>query len=159
MITVRRYQSEDRGTCQKIFFHAVREGAAEVYSDAQRAAWAQSDWVDPDAPDKLATQMTWIADADGAPVGFMSLRADSYLDMAFVLRAWHGRGVADALYAQLAQAARDAGMTCLFVDASPLARRFFAKHGWQVEYEEDHPARGQVFHRFRMSLKLREEAR
>ena len=158
MITLRRYRPEDRGTCQTIFFHAVREGASEVYSQAQREAWAPSDWYDPDTPDRLAGQFTWIADVNGAPVGFMSLRADGYLDMAFVLRAWHGRGVADALYEKVAADARDRGLEEMFVDASPLARRFFTKHGWQVDYAENHPARGQVFERFRMSLTLREEA-
>ena len=158
MITTRAYRPEDRGVCQSIFYRAVHEGTGEFYSEDQRKAWAASDRFDPDVPDRLITQMTWVAEADGEPVGFMSLREDGYLDMAFVLVAFHGRGVADALYAQVMNTARERRMERLFVDASPMARRFFIKHGWQVDYHEQHPARGQVFDRFRLTLLLRETA-
>ena len=48
------------------------------------------------------------------------------------------------------------GLQTLTVHASHLARRFFVKQGWQVEYAEDHPANGQVFERFYMALDLTE---
>lgn len=158
MIKVRPYRPDDRGTCQAIFYRAVHEGTGAFYNADQREAWAASDRFDPSVPDRLVNQMTWIAEVEDVAVGFMSLRQDGYLDMAFVLAAFHSRGVADALYARLVSSAGLLGLGRLYVDASPLAHRFFAKHGWVVEYREDHPARGQVFDRFRMSLLLSEMA-
>ncbi len=157
MIT-RPYRPDDRGACQSVFYHAVHGGTAEFYDADQRAAWAASPRFDPETPDRLAGQRTWLAEEDGTVIGFMSLREDGYLDMAYVLASAHGRGVADALYARMLEEARGLGAPTLTTDASHLARRFFTKHGWEVVYQEQHPARGQLFDRFRMRLTLKETA-
>jgi putative acetyltransferase len=156
--TIRPYDASDRAACQHVFYRSVREGAAAFYDADQRAAWAPTDTPDPAIPDKLLNQWAWVAETDAGVIGFMSLDNSGYLDVAFVLPEAKGQGVADALYDSLLNQAKTAGFKALTVHASHLARRFFIKHGWQVEQTEQHPANGQVFERFVMSLNLQEFA-
>jgi len=157
-LSVRRYRPEDRAACALVFYRAVREGAAEFYDAAQRAAWAPSPVPDPEKPDKLAGQWCHVAERAGAVVGFMSMAQDGYLDMAFVLPEEMGRGTARALHDAVLADARAAGLTRLTVRASHLARRFFGRHGWREDARVDFAADGQVYDVFRMSRSLEGEA-
>ena len=158
-LAIRAYEAGDRAAVHTVFYRAVREGAAKFYDAAQRAAWAPSSEPDQNVADKLLDQKCWVAvGAKDEIVGFMSLRADGYLDMAFVLPEYKGRGAADALYQELISAARDAGHGRLTVHASHQGCRFFTKHGWQVDGTENYPSRGQEFLRFCMSLPITEPA-
>lgn len=155
---IRLYDHSDRAACALVFFHAVREGAAAHYSKDHRKAWAPSETPDLQKPDKLLEQYCWVAEFKDKVIGFMSLTTGGYLDMAFVLPAYKGRGVANALYSELVSKAKSRKMKKLTVHASHHARPFFTKHGWQVENTEDHAAKGLVFQRFHMSVKLSEDA-
>lgn len=154
MTRVRPYRAEDRAAVALVFYRAVREGAAAWYDEAQRAAWAPAPGPDPDEPDKLADQWCWVAEADGAVIGFMSLEPGGYLDMAFVLPEAMGKGVAAALYQALVSRARSAGLSRLTVRASHPARRFFTKRGWQTDAFESFEADGQVYETYLMSVDL-----
>ncbi len=153
---IRPYVARDRVDCHKVYYRAVHEGAAEFYTQAQRAAWAPSETPDLSQPNKLLDQWCWVAEAKNGISGFMSLTRNGYLDMAFVMPEAKGTGVADALYAALIELANAESLEILTAHASCLARRFFAKHGWQVDYVEDFPLNGQVFERFHMSLDMME---
>ena len=149
---IRRYRPEDRTACAQVFHDAVHQGAAGFYDAAQRAAWAPSPLPRADVPDKLLDQRCFVAERDGQVIGLMSLCADGYLDMAFVRPEVMGTGVADALYLAVLEEARGLRLTRLTTHASHLARRFFARRGWQVDAAETHPHNGQVFERFAMSV-------
>jgi putative acetyltransferase len=151
---IRPYRPDDRGAVAGVYYRAVREGAAAFYDEAQREAWAPRDTPDLTRPDKLLGQWCWVAEAGGKVTGFMSLCADGYLDMAFVIPEVMGRGHAALLYDALLAKARAEGLARLSVHASHLARRFLARRGWQVDEVQMHPANGQVFERFAMSLDL-----
>ncbi|MEC3860874.1 GNAT family N-acetyltransferase [Mesobacterium sp. TK19101] len=151
---LRRYRAEDRVGCQQVFYDAVRQGAATFYTAEQRAAWAPTPDPDPNLPDKLLQQACFVAVQDDRIVGLMSLAEGGYLDMAFVRPEVMGKGVATALHGAVLDEARAQGKTRLTTHASHLARRFFGRNGWQVDFEEDVALRGQVLHRFGMSLSL-----
>jgi putative acetyltransferase len=151
---IRPYRAKDRAAVAGVFYRAVREGAARCYDAAQRAAWAPRDTPDPAKPDKLLDQWCWVSEDGGRITGFMSLCDDGYLDMAFVLPEVMGKGHAGALYDHLLGKARDEGFARLTVHASHLARPFFARRGWRVDEVQMHPANGQIFERFAMSLDL-----
>ena len=153
---IRPYAARDRVDCHKVYYRAVHEGAAEFYTQAQRAAWAPSETPDLSQPNKLLDQWCWVAEAKNGISGFMSLTRNGYLDMAFVMPDAKGTGVADALYAALIELANAESLEILTAHASYFARRFFAKHGWQVDDVEDFPLNGQVFERFHMSLDMME---
>jgi len=156
-LALRPYRATDRAACAAVFRRAVREGAARFYDAAQREAWAPDPAV-PRGADKLLAQWCVVAERDGSVAGFMSLTPEGYLDMAFVLPEEMGRGTAAALHAALLARARAAGLMRLTTHASHLARRFFARQGWQLDKAETVTLRGQRLDRFAMSRDLHEGA-
>ncbi len=153
-VTIRPYRPEDRAACARVFFHAVREGAAEFYNEAQRNAWAPTPEPDYEDPDKLMDQWCWVAERGPQTVGFMSLDHTGYLDMAFVLPSEMGKGTARALYDTLLAKAHAKQLPRLTVIASHLARRFFLARGWAVDRPEDLAADGEIYEVFHMSIAL-----
>lgn len=76
---------------------------------------------------KLAQDEVWIAEADGAPVGYVRF-TDTWLDDLYVLPSHAGRGVGSALL-DLVKSLRPRGF-CLWVfEMNAPARRFYAGHG------------------------------
>ena len=155
-LAVRPYTPNDRASCQNVLYRAVHEGAVDFYTKAQQDAWAPSKTPDLSYADKLLDRWCWVAEAKDGVIGFMTLTENGYLDMAFVMPEAMGKGVADALYTALIEHAKAESLGTLTLNAGPLARRFFAKQGWQVKYAENHPSNGQVFERFHMSLTITE---
>tara|TARA_R110000744_G_scaffold273278_6_gene386454 strand:+ start:36565 stop:37068 length:504 start_codon:yes stop_codon:yes gene_type:complete len=153
-IIVRRGERSDIAALTRVFYRAVREGAGPEYSTEQRAAWAPAP-PEVEAWDKrLTPQAVFVAELDGAVIGFMSLRSDGYIDLAFVDPEHIGHGVAQTLYAQLELHAREQGMERLFSDASARARILFERQGWTVEAAQRPVIRGVEMHNYRMSKAL-----
>lgn len=92
-ISTRPLAPEDGEVAASIFFDAVHNGTADAYSIEQRKAWAGS------APNPIVWQHKFenpagfAADIDGSMVGFMTLDADGYIDLAFVRADLSGRGI------------------------------------------------------------------
>ncbi|MEM7488117.1 MAG: GNAT family N-acetyltransferase [Pseudomonadota bacterium] len=132
MLEVRRGGPADIPDLTGILWRGIHEGAAPRYSAAQRRAWLPEPLSSDAYAARLAGQALFVATRDGAPVGFMTLRADGYLDYAHVLPEERGRGTADALLAMVENHARAQGLARLTVRASEMARPFLARHGWQA---------------------------
>lgn len=134
---VRSYRPGDAEALGRVFHRAVREGAAARYEAAQVAAWS------PQAPggvrwaERLAYGETVVAVDEGRLLGFMTMNADGYLDLAFVLPEVMGQGVSDLLYAVLETRARASGIDRMTTQASLLAEGFFARHGWAVTRRQE----------------------
>lgn len=92
--------------------------------------------------------------ADGEPVGYIDLEPSGHIDHLYCRPDVIGAGVGAALYAALERAARDAGAPRLTVDASEAARRFFLRHGFEVEASNNFVLRGVDIHNCRMSKRL-----
>ncbi|MFC2968627.1 GNAT family N-acetyltransferase [Acidimangrovimonas pyrenivorans] len=155
---LRRFHSADAPACAALFHRAVHEGAAEHYSPAQRAAWAPYATPPREALDRLAArlseELTWVAEEEGALEGFMSLRIDGYLDMAFVAPERRRTGLAGQLYDKIEAEARALGLIRLTTEASHLARPFFLKRGWQVDAAQQVERQSVLIPNFRMSKAL-----
>ncbi|WNK01706.1 GNAT family N-acetyltransferase [Thalassospiraceae bacterium LMO-JJ14] len=129
---IRRIQDDDIAATAQLFYCAVRQGAAGYYDDAQRQAWA------PEVPelvrwhDRLMAQTGFVAELDGAIIGFMTMTAVGHIDLAYVAPAYIGKGVAKALYDEIVCEATSNGLSRLTSDASHLARAFFERQGWVV---------------------------
>lgn len=155
MIRIRAYRDGDAGPLFAVFYRAVHAGTQAFYSEDERNAWAPSAkpgsmWVP-----RLAEQLTLVAEQDdGTAVGFMTMGDEGYLDYAYVAPEVMGTGVANALHASLLEHARHRGLTRLETEASHLARRFFLKHGWRDEGEQQVERLGVAITNFRMSLDL-----
>lgn len=153
-ITLRPGRPGDGPSAAAVFHAAVHEGASAFYTPEERAAWS------PAPPDdgweaRLLAGTCLVAEAAGGQMaGFMTLGDDGHLDFAYVAPAWMGKGVADALYAQLEAQARARGLRVLDTAASHLARRFFARHGWQTVARQSVIRGGVAITNFRMEKPL-----
>jgi len=112
-IPIRNGVAGDWAALARVFHSAVREGAL-AYTEAQRAAWSPDVKGLADWSLRMTRQDVWVAEgavANGeyAPVGFMTLEMNDYLDCAYILPGWQGRGLFRRLYGALEARALEAG--------------------------------------------------
>lgn len=150
--SIRRYRPADLDAVIVVFQRAVREVAAKDYDAAQIAAWSTVDRERWRA--RRLSRPTWVAIRGGMVAGFADLEPDGHLDMMFVHPEHQGAGVASRLLATVEAAAREAGLGCLFTEASRTARPFFARRGFQVLAEQQVALRGTVLANFQMQKSL-----
>jgi GNAT superfamily N-acetyltransferase len=134
----------DAGALAAIFHRAVQIGAAGHYSQAQRDGWS------PDCPTpevwahRLEGLTTIVAEIDGEPQGFLSMRDDDGLiDLLFVAPERIGLGLGFALYCRALDHCRARGLGRLHAEASSLSRDFFRRQGW-VETGQRNRGRGRA---------------
>ncbi len=155
-IIVRPYQPADAAACAGVFFDAVQNGTDRRYTAEQRNSWLSEEPTAAEMAGLLEGTATFVAER-GAICGFMALRSDGEVHMAYVTPDVQGAGVADALYAMVLNAALCAGIGQLSTKASLLARSFFARHGWQVDRPDDVIRDGITLTRFEMSYPIGEQ--
>ncbi|SLN22085.1 GNAT family N-acetyltransferase [Pseudooctadecabacter jejudonensis] len=152
---IRSYEAADAGALAQVFYAAVQIGAAEVFTKAQRDAWAPRPPTAEDWAKRLDRLETVVAHGATGPIGFMSVNLDDGdLDLAFVAPEERGTGVAAALYAVIEGRARSAGLRRLQCHASPMARRFFERAGWTVVRPNPVARRGVVLDNWVMEKQL-----
>ena len=153
-VSVRRFRDEDAGATARIFCDAVHQGAARHYDEAQRRAWAPGI---PDLPawrDRLGAQAVFVAERQHSVVGFMTLRPDGCIDLAFVAPDAMGTGVARQLYDAILREAARQRMPTLHTHASHLARPFFERQGWTMVREQTVQRDGVSLTNFFMEISL-----
>lgn len=149
-IDIRPLTPGDYRDAGRIYFCAVHEGTRGVYSHEQRRAWGGETIDLPHWKDRIAGLDGFVAVTAGEPVGFMTVDASGYIDLAFVLPSCAGKGVGRRLLAASEQWALGHGATQLSTHASKAARPFFEANGWRVEEEETIERRSIVLTRYRM---------
>ena len=149
-LIVRAARLGEAAELAEIFHRAVQ--AAERYSKAQRDAWS------PDCPEaarwaaRLHGLTTLVAERAGKPIGFMALREDGYLDLAFVDPDFARQGVGRVLLDGILTEARGLGLRRLWTEASLVARPFFEGQGWVVLGQQLVAKRGVELTNFRMEI-------
>ncbi|MBY5935380.1 GNAT family N-acetyltransferase [Tateyamaria omphalii] len=136
----------------RVMFRAIREGPS-AYTEAQRIAWCAAPHAGDGWAWKLAAQDVVVAEAHGAPVGFIT-RQGAYVDLAFVVPEWQGRGVFSALYSRTEADALAAGQHRLWVHASLIAQPAFAARGFRVSRREAVHRAGEALERAEMEKSL-----
>ncbi|MGO9397523.1 MAG: GNAT family N-acetyltransferase, partial [Xanthobacteraceae bacterium] len=76
----------------EIFRVSIEELTADDYSEAQRAAWAETADDEEAFGARLSGALTLVATFGGAPVGFASLADNTRIDMLYVHPAAAGQG-------------------------------------------------------------------
>ena len=146
----RPYQSADLPGIIETYTASIRVLAAAFYSPEQIAAWAPVP-SDPDRwRERLAQLQTIVAEMNGAVAGFASYTKDGYLDFLFTHPTFARRGVASELYQCVESALLVAGIPRITAHVSLAARKFFERHGFQVDIEEEVECRGVYLRRFGM---------
>lgn len=149
-LAIRPLTPGDAAAIARIFFDAVHEGTREHYSPAQRLAWGGED-VDPEGwGERLAGLTGFVAELEGEPVGFMTIEASGYIDLAFVHPRVAGTGVGHRLYQAVEAKAHELGADSLSTNASKAARGFFERQGWQVVTEQTAERQGVALTNYKM---------
>ena len=132
-INLRDLTPQDTDAAALLFFAAVHQGTADVYSVEQRIAWAG----------KAPAPATWrgrfdnvsgiVALIDNRMAGFMTLDREGLIDLAFVHPDHMGTGVGRTVYFAIEDRGRIFGVRRLRTFASEKAKPFFTRMGWTVE--------------------------
>ncbi|MEM6372438.1 MAG: GNAT family N-acetyltransferase [Pseudomonadota bacterium] len=131
MIEIRQMRSDEADVLGGVMWRAIRDGPSQ-YTEAQRAAWLRKVPRGQTWAERLDQSSVWVADVQDTAVGFLTLQAGGYIDLAFVDPAAQGRGVFSALYAAAECAARARGLDHLLTHASLMAQPAFAARGFHV---------------------------
>lgn len=137
----------------RVMFDAVRSGPSP-YNVAQREAWIGEPPSGVAWHEKLAAQFVVAGFVAGTPVGFMTLRLDGYLDLAYIIPAARGSGMFQRLYARIEPHALSRGIPRLWVHASLMAQPAFANLGFRVVRQEVVERAGQSLARAEMEKLL-----
>jgi putative acetyltransferase len=151
---IRRFAEEDAAATAQIFYHAIHRGARDFYTIEQRRAWAPKAPDTPAWAERLGAQTTLVAERRCTLLGFMTLKPDGCLDLAYVAPEEIGMGVAKALYDSILDDAKQFGLERLYSEASPLARRFFERQGWTVIKPQTDFRNGVALENFLMEIYL-----
>src|SRR6266850_2210318 len=153
-IDIRRYTPGDLAGMIALFRDTVRRINGRDYSQQQVMAWAPDEidaqqWVR-----RFANKLVWVADLDGATVGFVEVARDGQIDMLYVHADHQGRGIASRLLRTVEASAHTSGLLRLFTEASITARPFFEHRGFRVIAPQRAIRWAQEFLNYRMDKQL-----
>lgn len=156
MSRIRPSRDADASALAAVFERAVRGIAARDYAPAQIEAWIGPEPREGRFRDKMADgRRCWVAvDTADRVTAFIDLEADGHIDFLFADPDVARRGVAGALLEVVEQAARESGVSRLYVEASEPARRFFLKHGYAVIQRREFEIGGVPIHNYAMERLL-----
>ena len=142
--SLRPFLPQDAPALAALFRAAVLELTGEDYDPDQQEAWASAADDEAAFTARLAAHLTLVAVEKGAPVGFVTLKDDSHMDLLYVHPDAAGTGVAAALCDAAERLARGRGAVSLSVDASDTALGFFQHRGYEPQSRNSVP-RGSVW--------------
>ena len=153
---IRVYRSSDAAAVADIFNRAVAEIASAVYTPEQIAAWLGGGTEAEETHVRCSDgRAVWVAaDDTDIAIAFIDLEDNGHIDMLFCQPQWVGRGIASALYAELDASARQRGISRLYVEASEIAKPFFARKGFALLHRNDFIMNGVATHHYTMEKRL-----
>jgi len=141
MIITRGLRAEAQALA-KVMYVSIRHGAY-LYSAAERRAWIPKIQSGSNFAKVFTRHDVWVARGCLGPQGFIAVRRDGYINLAFVLPTAQGRG----LFKRLMKRVDNTHSGTLTVHASLHAEAPFAAVGFQVLHRERVKRNGQVLHR------------
>jgi putative acetyltransferase len=155
-VSVRPALEQDAAELAALFHASVREIGARHYSREQVRAWSPA----PPEPSRFIARMRdgrlflVAVGAEGSILAYGDVEANGHIDHLYARPDAAGSGVAAQLYERLEQAAREAGIERLFVEASEPAWRFFQRRGFRLIERNEFEIAGVAIHNFRMEKRL-----
>jgi putative acetyltransferase len=131
--SLRPYLAADLDTASIIFVESIAVLTEEDYSDGQRAAWIATSQDEEGFGAKLLGNLTLIAELDGEPAGFATLKDNKTIDMLYVHPEFIRQKVATTLIDALERLATARGAKSVSVDASDTAKAFFEGRGYVAQ--------------------------
>jgi putative acetyltransferase len=151
---IRRYTPGDLAGLIVLFRDTVRRINRRDYSQAQVMAWAPDEIDAQQWARRFGNKAVWVADLEGAPVGFVDVARDGQIDMLYVHADHQGRGIASRLLGTVEAGARAHGLLRLFTEASITARPFFERRGFRVLAPQRVVRWAQEFVNYRMDKQI-----
>ncbi|MGN6133670.1 MAG: GNAT family N-acetyltransferase [Aureliella sp.] len=112
-------------------FAAVRSGPT-AYTQEQCQAWVPELRCRAEWSARLAKQFVLLAERQHESVGFKSLEADGYIDLAFILPSFQKTGLFRRLYDGIEEQARKLGEDRLWLHASLMAQPASSAVGFEI---------------------------
>ncbi|MEO9652218.1 MAG: GNAT family N-acetyltransferase [Roseobacter sp.] len=150
---IRRATKEDTDALAQIFYKSVREGPS-LYTQAQRVAWMPAVPQHARFATRLAPMWVYVAAENGRVFGFMGTEPSGYIDLAFILPQYRGKGAFRLLF----EATRTQAIACalgrLWTHASLTAQPAFKAMGFSVIQHETVERTGEMLQRAEMETYL-----
>jgi putative acetyltransferase len=153
-ITLRQAHRNDLECLQAIYRQTIDHTCVNDYDPNQRHAWKLGTENLERWTAAIDTQYFIIAEVDGDPAGFGSLKDGVYIDFMYTSKDYLRQGIAQAIYDRLKNMALRLGTKILTADVSKTARPFFEKQGFAVAAENRNFIREAWITNFRMHKEL-----
>ncbi|NQU48784.1 MAG: GNAT family N-acetyltransferase [Planctomycetes bacterium] len=153
-MNIRNYQSQDAPALTDIFYDSIHNIATQYYSSAEVHAWAPSPKDYGYWQQRFDAKPPMIGKIDGVIVGFITLEDNGHIDWTYTHPDYQRRGIAGRLYQHLEDVARGKGIRRLHVEASYLAKPFFAQRGFSELCKNDTQRHGQTLTNWSMEKHL-----
>lgn len=136
---LRPFRLDDAPALAELTLAAIVTLGIRTYSVKQTLSWAARHPGAPRFVDGLAKgDLIFVALADDdAPAAYALMEPDGHIDMLYCHPDHAGKGLATALLTAVEDAARQAGITLLFTEASELARPVFERAGFVLLHRRD----------------------
>ena len=157
---IRPFRADDADALATLAVRAIRTIGPRAYSPAQVGAWAARHGAARRYLESAEAGHMILVAADGAdrPVAYALLKAPgehgAHLDHLYCDPDHTRRGLGDHLLEAAENAARAAGATRLYTEASELARPAFERAGYRVSHRRDFEVDGVPIHNFAMEKML-----
>jgi putative acetyltransferase len=149
---IRRYERADSEQLRGIFTNAILQTARGGYSEEQVRTWAAQAAEAHEFDERAADgRLLLVAvDEQNKPIAYGDLEQDGHIDHLFCHPEAGRKGVASALYDELEKAAAAWKLQRLYVEASEIARPFFARKGFTLIRRNDFELEGTPIHNYMM---------
>jgi GNAT superfamily N-acetyltransferase len=121
---------KDAGRLHDVRRRSILELAPPTMPKAEATAWASQRTLS-DMERKLRELEVWVAELDGAVVGWGAIRGDR-LEGSYVTAGFAGQGVGAGLLGMLEGLIRDREFPSVHAEASPNARGFYLRRGYRA---------------------------
>jgi len=153
---IKPYEPGEGAQLNAIFCSAILRTARRGYSEQQVRVWA-AQAADAHEYDERAADgrlLLVAVDEQNKPIAYADLEPDGHIDHLFCHPDAGRKGVASALYDELELAAVAWKLQRLYVEASEIARPFFARKGFTLIRRNDFDLEGTPIHHYVMEKLL-----
>ena len=134
---LRQMNKTDAQKAHDIFFDAVHAVDERYYSEAQKSAWAPTEFDNEQFSRRVSDGYALVAvdtDKNGKEnmIGYGNIDDTGYIDHLYVAKEAQGKGVGKAICDSLEKFAKGKNIKNLTVHASKNAKSFFEARGFKV---------------------------
>lgn len=158
MNALRPLRPADRQAVLEVYRQAVASCEPELYTAAQRQAWAQQADSQQPAAALLHSLSNGIGkvclDPEGRVVAFAVREPADRLALLYCHPGHQRQGLGRQLLQAQERQACGEGIRQLRTEASLISQPLFTREGWQLQWREELQINGVHFHRFRLAKTL-----